>query len=101
MSQKLISKMLSGKVVYSDKAIDKPQERKYYNAMRETKGWKDEFDYLAWVYDALVDNLVKDVRFMESRGVNLEFILRTLETGSYDMLKPTREELLAGGVITQ
>jgi hypothetical protein len=81
--------------------IDKPQERKYYNAMRETKGWKDEFDYLAWVYDVLVDNLVKDIRFMESRGVNLDFISETLETDSYDMWRPTREELLAGGVITQ
>ena len=81
--------------------IDKPQERKYYNAMRETKGWKDEFDCLAWVYDVLVDNLVKDIRFMESRGVNLDFISETLETDSYDMWRPTREELLAGGVITQ
>ena len=81
--------------------IDKPQERKYYNAMRETKGWKDEFDYLGWVYDVLVDNLVNDIRFMESRGVSLDFISETLETDSYNMWRPTREELLAGGVITQ
>jgi hypothetical protein len=80
--------------------IDKPQERKYYNAMRETKGWKDEFDYLGWVYDVLVDNLIKDIRFMESRGVSLDFISETLETDSYNMWTPTREELLAGGVIT-
>ena len=81
--------------------IDKPREKKYYEAMREIKGWKDEFDYLAWVYDGLVNNLVKDIRFMESRGVNLDFISAILETDSYDMWKPTREELLAGGVITQ
>ena len=81
--------------------IDKPREKKYYEAIRETKGWKDEFDYVGWDYDVLVDNLVKDIRFMESRGVNLEFILRTLETGSYDMLKPTREELLTSGVLTK
>ena len=80
--------------------IDKPQEKKYFNAMRETKGWKDEFDYLGWVYDVLVDNLVNDIRFMQSRGVNIEFILRTLETDSYDMWKPTREDLLTGGVIS-
>ena len=81
--------------------IDKPQERKYYNAMRETKGWKDEFDYLGWVYDVLVDNLVNDIRFMESRGVSLDFISETLETDSYNMWTPTREELLAGGVVTK
>ena len=69
--------------------------------MREKKGWKDEFDYLGWVYDVLVDNLVKDIRFMESRGVSLDFISETLETDSYNMWRPTREELLAGGVITQ
>jgi hypothetical protein len=81
--------------------IDKTQERKYYKAMRETKGWKDEFDYLAWVYDVLIDNLVKDIRFMESRGVNLDFISETLETDSYEMWKPTREELWTGGIITK
>ena len=80
--------------------IDKPREKKYYEAMRETKGWKDEFDYLGWVYDVLVDNLVNDIRFMESRGVSLDFISETLETDSYNMWRPTREELLAGGVIT-
>ena len=81
--------------------IDKPREKKYYEAMRETKGWKDEFDYLGWVYDVLVDNLIKDIRFMESRGVSLDFISETLETDSYNMWRPTREELLAGGVITE
>ena len=81
--------------------IDKPREKKYYEAMREKKGWKDEFDYLGWVYDVLVDNLVKDIRFMESRGVSLDFISETLETDSYDMWRPTREKLLAGGVITE
>ena len=81
--------------------IDKPHEKKYYEAMREIKGWKDEFDYLAWVYDVLVDNFVKDIRFMESRGVSLDFILETLKTDSYDMWRPTREELLTGGIITQ
>ena len=80
--------------------IDKPREKKYYEAMRETKGWKDEFDYLGWVYDVLVDNLVNDIRFMESRGVSLDFISETLETDSYNMWRPTRDELLAGGVIT-
>ena len=80
--------------------IDKPQEKKYFNAMREAKGWKDEFDYLGWVYDVLVDNLVNDIRFMQSRGVNLEFIFRTLETDSFDMWKPSREELLTAGVIS-
>ena len=81
--------------------IDKPREKKYYEAMRETKGWKDEFDYLGWVYDVLVDNLVNDIRFMENRGVSLDFISQTLETDSYNMWRPTREALLAGGVITQ
>ena len=81
--------------------IDKPREKKYYEAMREIKGWKDEFDYLAWVYDVLVNNLVKDIRFMESRGVNLDFISAILETDSYDMWKPNREELVTGGVIKE
>ena len=81
--------------------IDPESEKKYYERMRPTKGWNDEFEYLAWTYDTLVKNIAIDIRYMRSRGVSMEFILKRLETESYEMWKPTRQELLTHGVISQ
>ena len=80
--------------------VDKEQEKIYYDTMKETKGWKNEFDYIAWVYDVLVDNIIKDIRFMERRGVSMDFIIKALSTDSVDIWEPTREELLDAGVVT-
>ena len=90
----------SAKLGFHRQWVDKEQEKLYYNAMKETKGWKNEFDYIAWIYDVLADNIVKDIEFMESRGVSMDFILKALSKASYDMWRPTTEELLAGGIIT-
>jgi len=81
--------------------IDAESEKTYYQRTRATKGWKDEFEYLAWTYDTLVKNIAIDIRYMQSRGVTMEFILKRLETESYEMWKPTRQELLTHGVISQ
>ena len=58
----------SAKLGFHRQWVDKEQEKLYYNAMKEAKGWKNEFDYVAWIYDVLADNIVKDIEFMESRG---------------------------------
>jgi|SaaInl5LU_22_DNA_1037371.scaffolds.fasta_scaffold71019_2 hypothetical protein len=81
--------------------VDKEQEKLYYNAMKETKGWKNEFDYIAWIYNVLADNIVKDIEFMERRGVSMDFILKALSIASYDMWEPSREDLLEAGVLTE
>ena len=69
--------------------------------MKEATGWKNEIDYVAWVYDVLADNIIKDIEFMESRGVSMDFILKALSKASYDMWEPSRDELLEAGVLTE
>ena len=91
----------SAKLGFHRQWVDKEQEKLYYNAMKETKGWKNEFDYIAWIYDVLADNIVKDIEFMESRGVSMDFILKALSKASYDMWEPSRDELTAAGIVTQ
>ena len=91
----------SAKLGFHRQWVDKEQEKLYYNAMKETKGWKNEFDYIAWIYDVLADNIVKDIEFMESRGVSVDFILKALSKASYDMWEPSRDELTAAGIVTQ
>jgi len=90
----------SAKLGFHRQWVDKEQEKLYYNAMKETKGWKNEFDYIAWIYDVLADNIVKDIEFMESRGVSIEFIIKALSIDSVDIWEPTREELWTAGVLT-
>ena len=91
----------SAKLGFHRQWVDKEQEKLYYNAMKQTKGWKNEFDYIAWVYDVLADNIIKDIEFMESRGVSMDFILKALSKASYDMWEPSRDELLEAGVLTE
>ena len=91
----------SAKLGFHRQWVDKEQEKLYYNAMKETKGWKNEFDYIAWIYDVLADNIVKDIEFMESRGVSMDFILKALSKASYDMWEPSRDELTAAGIANQ
>ena len=91
----------SAKLGFHRQWVDKEQEKLYYNAMKETKGWKNEFDYIAWIYDVLADNIVKDIEFMESRGVSIEFIIKALSIDSVDIWEPTREELWTAGVLKE
>ena len=91
----------SAKLGFHRQWVDSEQEKLYYNAMKQTKGWKNEFDYVAWVYDVLADNIIKDIEFMESRGVSMDFILKALSKASYDMWEPSRDELIAAGIVNQ
>ena len=91
----------SAKLGFHRQWVDKEQEKLYYNAMKEAKGWKNEFDYVAWIYDVLADNIIKDIEFMESRGVSIDFILKALSKASSDMWEPSREDLLEAGVLTE
>lgn len=91
----------SAKLGFHRQWVDKEQEKLYYNAMKQTKGWKNEFDYIVWIYDVLADNIVKDIEFMESRGMSIEFIIKALSVDSVDIWKPTREELWTAGVLKE
>ena len=91
----------SAKLGFHRQWVDKEQEKLYYNSMKETKGWKNEFDYIVWIYDVLADNIVKDIEFMESRGVSIEFIIKALSIDSVDIWEPTREELWTAGVLKE
>ena len=68
--------------------------------MRVTTGWKDEFDYIAYVYNVLTDHIISDIEFMISRGVELDFVLKTFKTDTIDMWTPERKELFEAGVLS-
>lgn len=75
-------------------------ERAYYLAHRQNRGWKDEFDYVEFIYDVGLTNMLETVDFMLSRGVTFKFIRKAYSFDSFQMWRPAPEVLLSNGVIT-
>ena len=80
--------------------VVKETEKKFYEANRVEENWVDEFDYVTLVYEDAIEDVIEGIRFMRSRGVEMDFILKILSTSSFDMWEPTREELHEAGVLT-
>ena len=81
--------------------IVKERERRLYEANRVEEKWEDEFDYVTMIYDIAMQNMLEGIKFMRSRGVDMDFILKIYSTSSYDMWEPSRDELLEAGVLTE
>jgi hypothetical protein len=75
-------------------------ERAFFERSRETRGWNDVFDYVPSVYASGISAATRRVEFFSRRGVDLDFILQTLNTASSEMYEPTREQLYKAGVLT-
>jgi hypothetical protein len=73
----------------------------YYDEMRESNGWLDEFAFASWAYEEGVRDFNKHLEFMVSRGVDIQFIIRISYVNFYDVWYPTRDELVKFGVIYQ
>ena len=81
--------------------INKETEKRFFDANRAENNWKEEFDYVPWIYDVAIEDVVEGITFLRSRGVDMDFILKIYSTSSYDMWEPAREELIAAGVVTE
>lgn len=80
--------------------INKETQKRFFDANRAEKNWNEEFDYVPWIYDVAIEDVVEGIMFLRSRGVDMDFILKIYSTSSYDMWEPSREELIAAGVVT-
>jgi len=81
--------------------IVKEREKRLYEANRVEEKWEDEFDYVTMIYDVAMQDMLEDIKFMRSRDVDMDFILKIYSTSSYDIWEPSREELLTAGVLTE
>ena len=81
--------------------IVKEREKRLYEANRVEEKWGDEFDYVTMIYDVAMQNMLESIKFMRSRGVDMDFILKIYSTSSYDIWEPARDELLEAGVLTE
>ena len=81
--------------------VNGKEHKKNYISLEEDMEWKDEFEYLMYIYNKLNSDLVAQLSFMNDQGVSFDFIIRTLETEVIDMWFPSEDELLASGYITE
>jgi len=81
--------------------IVKESEKRFYEANRIKEKWEEEFDYVPWIYDVAIGDVVEGLTFLRSRGVNMDFILKIYSTSSYVIWVPSREELLEAGILTE
>jgi hypothetical protein len=75
------------------------EEREYFLAHRENRGWETEFDYVEWIYDIGWRDTLETIEFMTSRGVSLDFALEAFTYDSYEMWFPNFDALKKGGVL--
>jgi hypothetical protein len=71
----------------------------YYNDLRESRGWLDEFAFASWTYEEGMRSYNKKLEFMVSRGVDVQFVIRTAYVNFDDFWYPTRDELVKFGII--
>lgn len=77
------------------------EERNYYLAHRQEQGWDDEFDYVEFIYDVGLTDMLETVEFMLSRGVTFEFINQAHSVDGYGMWYPEPMLMFKSGVITE
>lgn len=77
------------------------EERSYYLAHKESRGWDDEFDYVEFIYDVASTDMLRTIAFMGSRGVSIDFILEAQTYGPAEIWTPDPETLFKSGVITE
>ena len=70
-----------------------------FDNLQASYGWKDEFGQAAFMYDRAQNDLRDALGFLLDHGVSVDFALRVFDTPRQDFWTPTREELVAGGVV--
>lgn len=73
--------------------------RELFEKGKEYNDWKDEFDFAVDVFDYGQIASRDYVEFLLSRGVSVEFALKSLIYSANDIWCPSREELEKAGVI--
>ena len=79
-----------------------PEElRAYYVAHKAEEDWTNAFEFASYMFEEGQRHANDIIPLMYAAGLSAEFIHKANSSGSYEMWHPSREELMAGGVITE
>ena len=82
------------RIVVSADAISKQ-----FDHLQASYGWKNEFAQAVFMYDRAQNDMRDALGFLLDHGVSLDFALQVFDMPRQDFWTPTREELVAGGVV--
>ena len=82
-------------------STDTDNHRDNYTALKESRGWQDEFAYARWVYEDGQIVAREYIEYLLQRGIKVEFALRVMAYSAHDMWYPTENELREAGVLTE
>ena len=60
---------------------------------------ENPFQYARWLMEDIQTIIHRDLQFYNDAGLSLDLIVNTLESPSYEMWSPSKEELVSGGVL--
>jgi hypothetical protein len=72
----------------------------YYNHNKDEYGWSNTFELASWVQNDTFYEAGRIIKALYDSGVELDFILRTMQFEEEQMWYPPRDLLLAFGVLT-
>lgn len=73
--------------------------RDIYTSMKDYNDWQDEFEFAEAVSEAGQIKTRDFIQFAVSRGVSVDFALKTFDYSANDIWCPSREELASSGVM--
>jgi hypothetical protein len=88
-----------GRLGFHSSSWSREDLKDYYETQREARGWTDEFTFASWVYEESIRDFNKELEYMVSRGVSIEFIIRMAYVNSDDMWYPSWDELVKYGLL--
>lgn len=88
-----------GRLGFHSSSWSREDMKSYYETQRESRGWIDEFAFASWVYEESIRDFNKELEYMFSKGVAIEFIIRMAYVHSDDVWYPSREELVRYGLL--
>lgn len=89
-----------GKLGFHQRSWSAGAMEAYYDKYAEEEDWGTPFDFASWVYEDTQSEIFKEMSFMLSRGVALEFAIETKRLRSTTWF-PARIELVQAGVLTE
>jgi hypothetical protein len=82
-------------------STDADNHRENYAALRESRGWVDEFAYARWAYEDGQIVAREYIGYLIERGVKAEFALRVMSYSAEDIWHPSKDEMLSAGVLSE
>ena len=75
--------------------------KEHYTENKNANGWRDPFDFSAWLYEATQEEMYDGFKLLIERGVAPDFAIETISADVGDGWYPRRKELLRARVLTE